>query len=83
MQRSKKRAADQIAKNSQDFSKLSKYTKLEVDLMQHWKMIFVHTQDGLCREIAQTVSRSLSLINFLMQHWLCFTDGLKGVAYKK
>lgn len=51
--------------------------------MQHWKMIFVHTQDGLCREIAQTVSRSLSLINFLMQHWLCFTDGLKGVAYKK
>lgn len=56
LQRSKKRAGDQIAKITQDFSRLSKSTKLEVDLMQHSKTIFVHTQDGLAREIAQTRS---------------------------
>jgi len=64
LQKSKKRAADQVAKVSQGFSKLSKSTKLEFDLMQNWKSIFIHTHDALAREIAQTVSHSSNIIPF-------------------
>ncbi|ONK74012.1 uncharacterized protein A4U43_C03F1890 [Asparagus officinalis] len=56
LQRSKKRAADQIFRLTQDSSKLSKPSKLEVDLMQHWNLIFSRTQNALVHEIAKTRS---------------------------
>lgn len=48
---------DFIAKLDQDNSDLS--NKLEFDLMQHWRSLFVHTENILTVESTQIVSESL------------------------